>query len=60
MVARDIEQPAVMDLNTAYASISGTTKHIGTSFVTPESVQQTLKLLHEIAGGEKNGATARF
>jgi len=53
MVARDIEQPAVMDLNTAYASVSGTTKHIGTSFATPESARHTLKLLHEIAGGEQ-------
>jgi trimethylamine--corrinoid protein Co-methyltransferase len=52
LVARDIEQPAAMDLNTLYASVSGTTKHIGTSFVEPENVTQALKLLHEIAGSE--------
>jgi trimethylamine--corrinoid protein Co-methyltransferase len=52
MVARDIEQPAAMDLNTLYASVSGTQKHVGTSFVEPEHVRQGLKLLHEIAGSE--------
>ena len=32
MVARDIEDPKELDLNTLYACVSGTTKHIGTSF----------------------------
>ena len=52
MVARDIEQPAAMDLNTTYASVAGTTKHCGVSYVDPEHAQEGLKLLHEIAGGE--------
>jgi len=33
MVARDVEDPRVMDLNTAYASVAGTRKHCGISFV---------------------------
>jgi trimethylamine--corrinoid protein Co-methyltransferase len=53
IVARDIQSPAAMDLNTTYASVSGTTKHVGVSYVEPEHARQALKLLHEIAGSEK-------
>ena len=53
LVARDIVQPAAMDLNTMYASVSGTTKHVGVSFVEPDHARKALKLLHEIAGSEK-------
>ena len=52
MVARDIEDPAAMDLNTTYASVAGTTKHCGVSYVDPVHAEEGLKLLHEIAGGE--------
>ena len=52
LVARDIEQPAAMDLNTTYASVSGTTKHIGVSYVEPEHARLALKMLHEFAGSE--------
>ena len=52
MVARDIEEPAAMDLNTTYASVAGTTKHCGLSYVDPAHAEEGLKLLYEIAGGE--------
>ena len=52
IVARDMTGGFDLDVNTAYASISGTAKHVGTSFVSPESVTATLKMLHVIAGGE--------
>ncbi len=52
MVARDIESPAAMDLNTTYASVSGTAKHCGVSYVDPAHAEEGLRLLHEIAGGE--------
>ena len=52
MVARDIESPRLMDLNTTYASVSGTAKHAGVSYVDPAHAEEGLKLLHEIAGGE--------
>ena len=52
MVARDIEQPAAMDLNTTYAAVSGTTKHCGVSYVEAAHAEEGLKLLHKIAGGE--------
>ena len=52
MVARDIPEPAALDLNTVYACIKGTAKHIGTSFTEAEFVGPCLSMLHEVAGGE--------
>ena len=52
MVARDLEEPAAMDLNTTYASVAGTTKHCGLSYVDPAHAEEGLRLLYEIAGGE--------
>jgi trimethylamine--corrinoid protein Co-methyltransferase len=52
MVARDILDNLEMDQNTIYASCSGTTKHIGTSFSDPSHVKPCLEMLHMIAGGE--------
>lgn len=52
MVARDIADNREMDLNTVYATVSGTTKHIGTSFTDPSYVPEALEMLHMIAGGE--------
>ncbi|MCO5146207.1 MAG: trimethylamine methyltransferase family protein [Aquamicrobium sp.] len=53
MVARDMVDPADLDLNTLYACIAGTTKHVGTSFTVRENVAPALDLLHTVAGGEK-------
>ena len=52
IVCRDLEDPREMDLNTCYAAVAGTTKHVGTSFVLPEHAEEAIKMLHEIAGGE--------
>jgi trimethylamine--corrinoid protein Co-methyltransferase len=52
MVCRDITDNREMDYNTIYASCSGTTKHIGTSFTEPDFVADALEMLHMIAGGE--------
>jgi trimethylamine--corrinoid protein Co-methyltransferase len=41
-----------LDINTLYACISGTTKHVGTSFVSPMNVEEGLRLLHIVCGGE--------
>ena len=53
MVPRDIEDPREMDINTLYASIAGTTKHVGTSMVQPEHVAEAFQILHAIAGSEE-------
>ena len=53
MVARDILDNREMDLNTLYASLSGTRKHVGTSFVDPDYMRDGLELLHIVAGSEE-------
>ncbi|WP_323766819.1 trimethylamine methyltransferase family protein [Marinovum sp.] len=53
MVPRDIPDPFEMDINTLYACVSGTTKHIGTSFTEAANVGPALELLHLVAGGEE-------
>ena len=53
MVARDMEDPLDLDVNTLYASITGTRKHVGTSIMAPEHVAPALELLHIAAGSEE-------
>ena len=52
MVCRDITDNLEMDLNSIYACVSGTTKHVGVSFTDPSYVAHALEMLHMIAGGE--------
>ena len=54
MVPRDIPDPFDMDLNTLYACVMGTSKHVGTSFTVRENVGPALEMLYAIAGGEEN------
>ena len=49
----DIKDNYAMDLNTAYNSVMGTTKHVGSSWTEAHHLEKTLKLLHLIAGGEE-------
>jgi len=53
LVPRDIPDPFEMDVNTCYAAVSATTKHVGSSWVLPEHVEKSIPMLHAIAGGEK-------
>ena len=52
VVCREVATPLEMDINTAYASVSGTTKHVGTSWVQPQHVEASLEMFHLMAGGE--------
>ena len=52
MVARDVTDPEQMDVNTVYACVKGTSKHIGTSFTEAPFVKTAVSMLHDIAGGE--------
>ncbi|NNE82190.1 MAG: trimethylamine methyltransferase family protein [Silicimonas sp.] len=52
LVCRDIADNLELDLNTVYACVAGTTKHIGTSFSDPEYVAPSVELIHMLAGGE--------
>jgi trimethylamine---corrinoid protein Co-methyltransferase len=53
IVCRDLPDPYELDFNTCYASVMGTSKHVGTSWVQPEHVEASLEMLHMIAGGEE-------
>ncbi len=53
MVCRDVLDNYDMDINTLYACLSGTTKHVGTSFSDPAHVTGCFDLLHMVAGGEE-------
>ena len=52
VVARDLSSSFDLDINTCYASIAGTAKHVGTSFIKPEHVDACLQMLHAISGSE--------
>jgi len=53
MVCCEIPDLVEMDINTLYACLAGTTKHVGTSFSDPASVDPGMDLIHMVAGGEE-------
>ncbi|MFZ1481330.1 MAG: trimethylamine methyltransferase family protein, partial [Paracoccaceae bacterium] len=53
MVCRDVVDNREMDLNTLYACLSGTKKHVGTSFSDPAHVADCFEMLHMVAGSEE-------
>ncbi|WP_416915503.1 MAG: trimethylamine methyltransferase family protein [Roseicyclus sp.] len=53
MVCRDVKDNREMDLNTLYACLAGTKKHVGTSFSDPAHVADCFEMLHMVAGGEE-------
>ncbi len=52
VVCREVATPLEMDINTAYASVAGTTKHVGTSWVQPQHVEASLEMFH-LDGGRR-------
>ena len=52
LTARDMITGHDLDINTMYACIAGTEKHVGTSMVDPAHVEECLQILHAVAGGE--------
>ena len=52
-VLRDIEDNCAMDINTTYNAVMGTTKHVGASWTEAHHLEETLKMLHVIAGSEE-------
>jgi len=51
-VLRDITNNHDMDINSAYNAVMGTTKHIGCSWTEAHHLEDTLEMLHMVAGGE--------
>ena len=52
VVPRDLEGAHTIDINTAYATMAGTTKPIGTSMFMPDSVPEVVAMFDMVAGGE--------
>ncbi len=53
LVARDMPTSLLMDVNTAYAALSGTQKHVFTSITDPENVAPVAELCYLIAGSRE-------
>lgn len=53
VVATEIDDQRSCDINTAYASVAGTAKHVALTFNSARHVQPTLEMLHMVAGGER-------
>lgn len=51
VVARDIADPREMDINTLYACLKGTAKPTGTSFGSPDVMEEAVEMLRILAGG---------
>lgn len=51
-VTRDAPTMFDVDMNTVYAAMSGTTKHIGASFVIGENVYAAVEMMDYVLGGE--------
>jgi trimethylamine--corrinoid protein Co-methyltransferase len=60
ITARDMLSGHDLDINTIYACIAGTTKHIGTSMVAQEHVNEVLQMLHVVAGSEEKWRARPF
>ncbi len=53
VVATEIDDQLACDINTAYASTAGTSKHTALTFADASHVQPTLEMLYMIAGGKE-------
>lgn len=52
VVARDMLSNRDLDINSLYACLQGTTKHIGVSFTEPHLVREGLDMCYRVAGSE--------
>ncbi len=52
IAAADIAEASVLDINTAYACLQGTTKHFTASFVNGDSVRAAVRMFDMVLGGE--------
>ena len=53
VVATEIEDQLICDINSAYVSAAGTSKHLQLTFADAANVQPTLEMLYMIAGGKE-------
>ena len=60
LVARDMPNDWLLDVNTAYASLVGTTKHVQTSITLPEHVAPLAEMFYMIAGSREASEARPF
>lgn len=60
LVARDMETPLALDVNTAYACLAGTSKHVAAAAAEGAHVRPIAEICAEIAGGAERFAAAPF
>ena len=60
VVATEYTDAARLDINTAYATMAGTSKHIGTSFMQADNVRPVIEMFDIAAGGEGKFAERPF
>ncbi len=53
MVPRDMMNELDLDINTLYACLSGTNKHVGTSITLVENCKPFIDMIYMVAGGEE-------
>lgn len=51
LVATDLTDPLTLDINTAFACLAGTSKHVTVQASRPENVAPLAELAHTVAGG---------
>ena len=51
LVATDLTDPLTLDINTAFACLAGTSKHVTVQASRPENVAHLAELAHHVAGG---------
>lgn len=52
LVARDMPDPLSLEVNTAFACLAGTAKHVCVSASSPDHVEQIAAMCHAVAGSE--------
>lgn len=60
VVAREIEDPYVLDINTAYAVIAGTDKPVGSAFFDAKAVTDSVEMFDYVLGGPGEFAKRPF
>jgi len=58
-IARDMVDAELLDINTAYAIMSATSKHMATSFFEPEHLEMAVAMFDLSLGGDGTGARWR-
>lgn len=58
-IARDLDGALALDVNSAYAGMSGTSKHFITSFFEPDHLDQTVEMFDLSLGGDGSGGRFR-